>query len=560
MNSKLPQILFGAVALALATAFSWHLVWAADWQCQRWQESCDRRNQLRAMLAFSFRPGDVPIIVFDTPTKRYQFQAPAILTHYQNRGWQKEDVIWRIVSSFAAGIGLAVGLYFFLRSRFFDRSQRASVDVDEDVKRFKRLAKPYDPEHYINLKKGIFFGLDERRRPVYLPGEVVDKNHMDVLGESGVGKSSLVGLLMSQLLLRGETCIVFDPKSDAYLPGVLARMAARGKRRVMLIDLRMSAPPQLNPLAGCRPDQVEELLQVALKLGETGDPGVDFHRGEDRAKTEIVAEAYAAGATCLPSLLTHGLRNEEIQKAQNFAREFRQLCRLPAFQTEDSVDLPAFIHAGGLIYVIGSTTDLKVHAAQRLLLQRFMQILEERSDRRRPVALFMDELKYLLSPAALRAAGTIRDRNCHLIFAHQSLGDLHDCPGLEPRAVEGAVWGNSGIRVAYRVAEGRTTKELELLSGQVRAYGETISKDRSLEREGGGWREGNRDRMPAHVFSHLPKPVGNEASVGILFGVGPAFALSTRWLPAGPAPEVKAASLYCSPDGQPSSTRAADLI
>lgn len=43
--------------------------------------------------------------------------------------------------------------------------------------------------------------------------------------------------------------------------------------------------------------------------------------------------------------------------------------------------------------------------------------------------------------------------------------------------------------------------------------------------------------MPAHVFTHLPKPVDGEASVGVVIGLGPAWFLSTRFLQAGPAPQ-----------------------
>jgi hypothetical protein len=43
--------------------------------------------------------------------------------------------------------------------------------------------------------------------------------------------------------------------------------------------------------------------------------------------------------------------------------------------------------------------------------------------------------------------------------------------------------------------------------------------------------------MPPHIFTHLPKPSGGEASVGVVIGDGPAYFLSTRWLAAGETPE-----------------------
>jgi len=151
------------------------------------------------------------------------------------------------------------------------------------------------------------------------------------------------------------------------------------------------------------------------------------------------------------------------------------------------------------------------------------------------VCLFLDELKYLLSPAALRAAGTIRDRNCHLVFAHQSLGDLDDCPGLNPKAVRGAIWGNSGLKFVYKMLDAATARELEAISGQASA--EVSSVTRSSQGESVSRRAEKQAHMPAHVFTHLPKPESGEASVGAVIGRGPATFLSTRWLKSGPTPE-----------------------
>ncbi|SCC95101.1 putative mobB protein [Thiomonas sp. X19] len=417
-------------------------------------------------------------------------------------------------------------------------------DVEEDAAYLKGLALGFDPEQYINLKKGVFIGLDGKRKPIYLPRQTLDKNHLEILGESGVGKSSLAGVLLSQLAASGEAVVVFDPKPDEMLPGVLARMGEKHGFPVLVIDLRHTASfPQINPFHSCRPDQVEELLQVALELGKTGDAGVDFYRGGDREATSWIAEAVAADpARSMQDIITAAGADELVTEKENLWRELRQLGRVKAFATrEQGIDLAALLEEDGgvVLYVMGSTTKLEVAAAQKLLLQRLLQVLEDRRDKSKPVCLFLDELKYLLSPAALRAAGTIRDRNSHLMFAHQSLGDLDDCPGLSPKAVRGAIWGNSGIKFAYKMLDSATALELSRLAGAQRADVQTMS---SSQNDNGGstntsWTHASREFMPPHVFSHLPKPVGDQASVGVVFGLGTAFFLSTRWLQAGQTPE-----------------------
>lgn len=438
---------------------------------------------------------------------------------------------------FAVALGAGALLMFYF---FQAKPQSGAADVLVDAASMRQLAGTYDPAPYITAAKPgeIFMGLDERSKPVVRPQRFFSKNHIEILGESGVGKSSLAGVLLSQLAAAGECVVVFDPKLDRMLPGVLARAGREYGFPIINIDLRYGQPAQINPFLGARQDQVEELLQVALDLGKTGQGAVDFYRGEDREATVFMAQAFADGETSMPELLEMAAEDERVTQNKNLWREFKQLSRINAFkvhQGQGGHDLEQLLSRPGVVYVTGSTTKLEVQAAQKLMFQRILQILDERRDQSMPVAIFLDELKYILSPAALRAAGTIRDRNCHLIFAHQSLGDLSDCPGLDPKAVRGAVWGNCGLKICYRMLDEPTARELSGISGD-----RAILESRTTEKDGEvsvGKSVGKVTHMPPHIFTHLPKPIGDEASVGVVIGDGPAYFLSTRWLASGPAPE-----------------------
>lgn len=411
----------------------------------------------------------------------------------------------------------------------------AADDVRQDSAALEALAAPFDSASFIDLRKGIFMGLGQDRRPRYLRQQVIDKNHIEILGESGVGKSSLAGVVLSQLAAAGETIVVFDPKNDRNLPGVLARAGAQHGFPVRVLDLRPQADfAQVNPFKNARVDQVEELIQVALELGKTGDAGVDFYRGKDREATSWIGAALEDGRTSILELLEKAGNDERVTEQENLWRELRQVARLKAFHTTGGLNLEDVLSKPGVLYIIGSTTRLEVVAGQKLLLQRCLQILDERADSSRPVCLFLDELKYILSPAALRAAGTIRDRNCHLVFAHQSLGDLDDCPGLSPKAVRGAIWGNCGVKIVYKMLDSVTARELETIAGQTAVRSTSTSESDKSDTLSTKIERGVH--MPAHIFTHLPKPVDGEASVGVVIGLGPAWFLSTRFLPAGPAP------------------------
>lgn len=413
-------------------------------------------------------------------------------------------------------------------------------DVRTDAEMVATLAEPFDPQPFIDDAIGsasVFMGLNTERRPIYLPRATIDKNHLEILGESGTGKSSIAGVMLSQLAAAGECVVIFDPKADLKLPGALALAGERYGYPFHLLDLRPQADfPQVNPFAGCRRDQVEELLQVALELGKTGDAGVDFYRGKDREATEFLAAALADGKTDMLEILQKAGQDERIVEQENLWRELKQVARVKALHTEGGLDLNEILNKPGVLYVIGSTTRLEVVAAQKLILQRILQVLDERHDQRMPVAIFLDELKYLLSPAALRAAGTIRDRNCHLIFAHQSLGDLDDCGGLNPKAVRGAIWGNTGIKIVYRVMDANTASELSKMAGHEVFQGQSVTEN-DIERSV-TTRNEKREYMPPHVFTHLPKPSQpGAASVGIVFGLGPAWYCATRYIESGPMPD-----------------------
>lgn len=452
----------------------------------------------------------------------------------------------------AGGAAIAAAIWYFFPRRGSTQVRGGAADVVKDAASMNAMARPFSPEKYTSeaIKKGqIFLGKGSDGEPVYFKKEFIDKNHIEVLGESGVGKSSLAGVLLCQMAAQGEVVVVFDPKADRMLPGVLARAGAEHGFPVTLIDLRPGQPPQLNPFQGARQDQVEELLQVGLELGKTGQAAVDFYRGKDREATGFMAAAFSDGETSMPELLEKAAEDQRVTDNENLWREFKQIAKIRAFQVgqdDRGLDLEKLLAMPGVVYITGSTTKLEVQAGQKLLLQRILQILDERKDQSRPVAIFLDELKYILSPASLRAAGTIRDRNCHLIFAHQSLGDLADAPGLDPKAVRGAVWGNCGLKIVYKMLDAETARELSIISGE-RAVVETRA---SYTETGQGVSQsvGKAVHMPPHIFTHLPKPLGEEASVGVVIGAGTAFFLSTRWLPAGPTPQPVPAVISSIPE------------
>ena len=417
-------------------------------------------------------------------------------------------------------------------------------DVSASSNRLERMREPYPLDASL-MRRPVFIGMaqDERgkRYTVRLPPELIRKNHISFIGASGTGKTKLTTLMLAQMLDSGDSVVCFDPKDDQFLPGILVQHAKQLGRPAAYINLRHDAP-QINPFKGATRPQREQILQAALQLDPSGNPAVDFHRGEDR---DACASLVATGLSNMVDLATTGANLKAVTSRTNFWREFRELARLEAFHTEEGPNLEEVIQAGGLIYIVGDTDDLRIFAGQRMLLARVLQIIKGRErDGARQVSLFLDEFKYMLSNVALRALGTIRDRQCNLMLAYQSYGDLEDCGTLPPKAVLGAAKGNTTLKFVFKLEDGATAREFSSLAGERAVVLQSMGKSLDAEgREQVSWREANKAAVTVDMLTTaMPKPIAGQASVCWVFGIGPAFTISTMHLPAGPQPKITKAT------------------
>ncbi len=446
--------------------------------------------------------------------------------------------LWATYATYIAAVWYRLGLTSLLRSSGLRKKLN---DVHTQAQRLAALVKPYELTD-AHFNRRVFVGMTEGKWkpiPVYLPPELVRKNHISLIGASGTGKTKLIGLILGQMLHEGDATVVFDPKDDEFLAGVLFLQAKKLDRPVIFINLREGIP-QINPFSGTSLAERELLLQSALQLDPSGDPAVDFHRAEDR---EACGTLVGTDQKNIMDYVASGASMKEVTGRTNFWRALRDLARLKAFHTNEGPDLAAVIQAGGLIYVVGDTDDLRVMAAQRLLLTRVLQIIKQRERQgATQVSLLLDEFKYMISNSALRALGTIRDRRCNLLLAYQSYGDLADCGALPPKAVLGAARGNTTLKFVFKLEDAATAAEFSSIAGAESITVDTTGKTLQDGLETGQWREANRQAVTVDMLTTcMPKPMAGQASVAWIFGLGPAFPIATMHLPAGSAPTVKEA-------------------
>lgn len=395
---------------------------------------------------------------------------------------------------------------------------------------------PYDPRRYFAFKKGIFVGLDDRSKPAYIPWTDYNTTHMQVIGTTGAGKGVMSTMMLIQCALCGQRVIIFDPKNDKHAPNVIALAAQQAGLPFHLIDLRPETPPQVNPFRFATYAEMKELLITTFDLADTGT-AADFYRLLDRKAARDVIRRAGSNPT-IKRMLEVANDSPFITDEDGvaFQEKLTELTELDALDTDDGPNLPDLIATPGFLYIIGSIRSVESLQCQKLLLLRILQIIEKRPEGladRLPIALMLDEFKYILSPPALQALGTVRDKNCHLTLAHQSIGDLEECLGLDPAAVRGAVLENTGIKFIYRATTLETAEWASGLSGTIVAKTRRSDIQQSaFDAATAQYTEVERALLTINDIYSMPK------LVGMLFGAGLAKRCQAARMSKGERPQL----------------------
>ncbi|RJL48810.1 MFS transporter [Pectobacterium carotovorum] len=346
-------------------------------------------------------------------------------------------------------------------------------ELRTDVRTVKSLLPEtlhYNPLDYINLNKGIFIGIDRDEKPMYLPLKDWQRQHADIIGTTGAGKGVATGILLYQSILAGEGVFIMDPKDDEWATHLYRKACEDAGKPFALIDLR-KPQYQLNLIENITPDELEELFVAGFSLAEKGQES-DFYRIDDRKAARMAAQFVSSHTSPTIRDIYNGEYVQGIaEDIKAFFGKIEELALLNAINAPTGFSLQSVFDEGGCCYVIGSMRNSKMITAQRMLLVRLYQLAERRDrvkETPRPIAIFLDELKYHLSKPALEGLGAARDKGVHIIMAHQSIADLKDCPAdLKGDAVVGAVVENAKFKLVYRVMDPDTAEWVARMSGTI---------------------------------------------------------------------------------------------
>lgn len=435
------------------------------------------------------------------------------------------DLPWvEWIAGALVGLSLWWGIFHYalewiatLRAKLTRRTSTARQGRTDIRTVHELLPKPgqnYAPEKFFKPGK-IFVGLDQFGRQVWISYDIFRRCHVQLVGTTGSGKGVVAGLLIAQALTAGESVAVIDPKDDEWAPHLCRQSAERAGRRFVLFDLRLEEP-QFNLIDGATAEQVEELLVAGMGLSDRGD-AADHYRVKDRKAARHLARYVLARNpnVTLADLSEAAGANNEIQKnAEGFAGRLAEIAS-PAVCAKNGPSLAKMIAEGACIYFVGSMRHGRILCMQRMLLVRLCQLVESRDRLNSPprqLLIFLDELKAHVSKPALEMLGTIRDKGAHLILAHQSLGDLRDCPNdLNPDAVADAVIENCKIRIAYKVQNADTAEWLARTTGKILVDDESRNIDRMAFAETATGartiRQGERPLVDENMLLGLPERV-----------------------------------------------------
>ncbi|HCT6340773.1 TPA: type IV secretory system conjugative DNA transfer family protein [Escherichia coli] len=403
-----------------------------------------------------------------------------------------------------------------LKHRMIKKS-KLERNTRTDVRKVKELLPDsieYNPLDYIDLKKGVFIGLDKDDQPQYITIKEFQKQHAAIIGTTGSGKGITASVLLYQAILLGEAVFVEDPKDDEWAVHVLRDACKKAGKKFVVINLNRTNH-QLDLLADISHEQLEELFNAGFSLSKKGE-AADFYRIADRRAARNVAAIHKTGMT-LYDLFNDDNVKSIGEDAPAFLGELEEIALVNSVNAKNEFSLKEIFDNGGCCYIIGSTRNQKIISAQRMILTRLIQIAETRdriNTTPRVVAIFLDELKYHISRPTMEGLGTARDKSVHIFMAFQAIDDLRDCPSdLNGDSVIGAVIENAKFKLIYKIQNPETAEWAAKMTGSILvddemrkvrtdlSLTEKVDTDRMI-------RQAESYYVDSNMFLNLPERVG----------------------------------------------------
>lgn len=411
------------------------------------------------------------------------------------------------------------------RSSSLERNKKTDIRFMD--KYLPPTRKRFDPLKYLQLKIGVFLGLDEKNKPIFVKHGDWINSHILLSGRTRCGKGVVAQIMGWQSIQAGELFVVLDPKNDKWMPHIYKKACEKAGLPYVFLDLRQSAHPQINLFEGSTEEELENMFIGAFSLSEKGD-AADFYRLGDRKAARQAARWAAGRDAATPRAVVRQFADEWAENAPGFLAAMQEMAELPSVNcAAGGISIKELAESGGCLYTVGDMLNTRIVRMQRMLLLKLMMFAKNRNQmvEQKVIRIFADEFKAHISKPAITALGTTASTRLLLILAMQSFQDLKDCPAdLNSQMVEGAVLENCGLQISYQIKDGETAERLAAQTGtilvddELRQVGKNIALAETIKSR--SVRQADRFFIDTNMIRSLPMPDETEKTIGCAVVVG----------------------------------------
>ncbi len=377
--------------------------------------------------------------------------------------------------------------FSLLFSRFTVKSsvrRGAKTDIRYMAKELPAISN-YNPLKFINLKKGVFVGLDENVKPIYLQNaDDWYKRHFLIVGATRSGKGVAMQYLGVQSLMLGETVVFLDPKGDKYMPHIFKEQCEKQGLPYTYIDLTQDIP-QINLVADFTARDLKNCLVESFSQREMGSES-DVYRKNEQEFLENLANFITqqnqtdnlqnnSSAKNLAELCRDYDLSRYADKYKSSVSDLNKLVNIPSINAVNGKSLAELISAGGCVYIVGDLLDETIKKIQRFIFCRVVQLarnhsntIERNGGEEQNITVFADELVAHVSRFVAESYTVSLGWNLKIVSAIQDLKLLRGAPAdIDPEFLKGAVFGNSQNKLFYRADDIDTADFLSDMTGKI---------------------------------------------------------------------------------------------
>lgn len=343
------------------------------------------------------------------------------------------------------------------------------------------------PAKLIRNRKGIVIGVNQvagATHSIRLP-TIDRRTHMNIIGRTGVGKSTFMHNLIHQDIVAGRGVAVIDPHGELISNILRCSIPDNRVDDVCILDIANGDyPPPLNPLLAQSNDSyvTDSIISILDQIEQTGIP----HQTADTLTAALVTLRYEDSPTVrdvtrlfenaeyrsqLLSRILYQVTDVTVHEFwhkfsmlgsnmhENLTRpvthRIRKFYRNPMLHLmlchPDRLNFSELINQQKIVLVsLGADLHHIPDREKQLVGTIIMSLIQSAGmsslNRRNPFYLYVDEVQQLITSPLDKILAGARKYNLHLILANQYLGQLRG------KTLD-SVMGTVGATIVFQISE-----------------------------------------------------------------------------------------------------------